>query len=143
MCAVATSFSKYLNINKNLNTEQILLGGLLGAILPDIDHNESWITQLLPIKFSRFLTHRGITHNVLVPILLLVSNLAIFRNDFLLGLAAGYLSHLTADKHYSSKYDHRNREVSKKKQEFLEKIYFYISWIAIGITVIYITLWGV
>ncbi len=72
-----------------------------GALLPDIDHPQSWVGRRMPLvsrPLAALLGHRGVTHSLLAVLagaaLLASQGLA---RDALDALAVGYLSHLAAD----------------------------------------------
>lgn len=74
---------------------------IAGALLPDIDHPQSWIgRRARPVStvLARVLGHRGVTHS-LVAVVGLVALLlwAGQRRGAVSALAIGYLSHLAAD----------------------------------------------
>jgi len=135
--AFSTTFTTLLNIALKetqynnmlpLNNLAIITGSLLGAILPDIDHCESWVSQTIPIKFYKIFKHRGITHNPL-NILFFIAIAIYLKNYFLLGLAIGIFSHLAADFQYSST---KNKFLKAQ----IEKVWFVFSWIVIAVTII-------
>ena len=79
-----------------------LITSVVGSYLPDIDIQQSKAGQ--QFKFiSKFLTHRGITHTLLVPAILAVAMyylnvIAIpIIPSLLLGLEVGWLAHIVAD----------------------------------------------
>jgi inner membrane protein len=90
----------------NLSRELIvvyIIATIFGSLLPDIDEPESYIGRKIPI-FSNFLSifisHRGITHYLCVPLFFLV--IGIFQsNEFystlFIGLSIGILSHDIGD----------------------------------------------
>lgn len=63
-----------------LNDFQIVLfyiGLFLGTVLPDIDEPQSYIGRKLPIfsnLLSIFIEHRGVTHLLIIPIAIFLSN---------------------------------------------------------------------
>ena len=81
------------------------LGGtalaVFGALLPDIDHPQSWVgrrTRPVSTALAAALGHRGITHSALAVVFLVVLLLhGGFRQASVTALAVGYLSHLAAD----------------------------------------------
>lgn len=72
---------------------------LLGALLPDVDHENSKINRLVPITriIPWFFAHRGFFHSLWPPFLIMVA--AIIVGAPLIGvyLVIGYLSHLLSD----------------------------------------------
>jgi len=87
----------------------LLAGGILGNLLPDIDHpTSSFGRRVLPISLplSLIFGHRGITHSLIAVAGMswlawyAVSQLAWnpgYSVPFVAGLATGYLSHLAGD----------------------------------------------
>lgn len=78
----------------------ITLGGVvLGAVLPDIDEPRSYIGLKIPIIpniIKMIFGHRGITHSLLaVGCVFLLSFL--MKNNFVFGIAIGYLLHIVGD----------------------------------------------
>ncbi|HEY0182283.1 MAG TPA: metal-dependent hydrolase [Rhodopila sp.] len=74
---------------------------VMGALLPDIDHPQSWVgrrTRPVSTAIAATFSHRGITHSAIAVIgltmLLLHSG---YRRGTVSALAVGYLSHLAAD----------------------------------------------
>ncbi|MCC7167122.1 MAG: metal-dependent hydrolase [Rhodospirillales bacterium] len=81
--------------------EPVALGlSALGALLPDIDHPNSWVGKRLAVvsvPLAAVVGHRGVTHS-LIAILALLAFLAPAGLDHAAApLAVGYLSHLLAD----------------------------------------------
>lgn len=76
---------------------------LVGSVFPDIDEPESFIGRKLPIFsniLSLFVSHRGITHFMIIPIVVFI--LAYFENDYrikiiLVGLGVGIFAHSIGD----------------------------------------------
>ena len=73
----------------------------IGALLPDIDHPESFFgRRIKPLStfISEVFGHRGFFHSLFVP-LLIYAILAIVFDQFFIGLSlsVGYLSHLIGD----------------------------------------------
>ncbi len=72
---------------------------VLGAILPDVDHENSKINRLFPLTrwVPKFFQHRGFFHSVFPPVILFV--LFYFSDLFFLGLPLiiGYVVHLVSD----------------------------------------------
>ena len=81
------------------------LGGtalaVFGALLPDIDHPQSWVgrrTRPVSTALAASLGHRGVTHSALAVVLLVMLLLhGGLRHASVAALAVGYLSHLAAD----------------------------------------------
>ncbi len=72
-----------------------------GALLPDIDHPQSWVgrrSRPVSTLVSRVLGHRGVTHSALaVAALVALLMQRGYSRDITAALAVGYLSHLAAD----------------------------------------------
>jgi inner membrane protein len=72
-----------------------------GALLPDIDHPQSWMgrrIRLISRPLSAVVGHRGVTHSFLA----IAAGILVLRShgpsrEFALPLVVGYLSHLAAD----------------------------------------------
>jgi len=79
---------------------QALGAAALGALLPDIDHPQSWAgRKLRPISvpIAMVFGHRGITHSLLA-VLAGVAILAFMGGQWMAApVVVGYLSHLAAD----------------------------------------------
>ena len=91
----------------------ILAATDVGALLPDIDQNNSKINQKLPLNLGKYFEHRGITHSLLgwfifsVIAFLLLDSIQYFSIDnpwtqdfagcIFCGLSAGYFLHLLED----------------------------------------------
>lgn len=77
----------------------------VGALLPDIDHANSYISKRVPIiptLLSFYTKHRGFTHSLLgiivVLALLVAANLFFHLQAIVvLGFGIGYILHITAD----------------------------------------------
>lgn len=79
---------------------QALGAAALGALLPDIDHPQSWAgrkMRVVSIPLSMLVGHRGVTHSALA-ILGCLALLAVMGVGWLAApVVVGYLSHLLAD----------------------------------------------
>lgn len=87
----------------------VLGGGILGSLLPDIDHPQSSFgRRVLPISMllAAIFGHRGITHSLLAVVamswLIWYALQGLnwhpgFSIPFVIGLGVGYLSHLAGD----------------------------------------------
>lgn len=87
----------------------MLAGGVLGSMLPDIDHpGSAFGRRVLPISMmlAAVFGHRGITHSLLAVVgMSALAWFALHHLDwhpgysvpFVVGLSAGYLSHLAGD----------------------------------------------
>lgn len=79
---------------------QSLAAAALGALLPDIDHPQSWAgrkVRFISIPLSLLVGHRGITHSALA-VVAGATLLAIMGTGWLAApVVVGYLSHLLAD----------------------------------------------
>lgn len=89
----------------NLDTVNLVVmsgAGIVGALLPDIDHPTSTFgKKLWPISWfiSLIFGHRGVTHSLLIVAIMIF--LLLFKwgalNYIEIGLLVGYLSHLFGD----------------------------------------------
>lgn len=80
----------------------VLLGVILGSLLPDIDEPESYIgKRLIPIAeiIGKLFGHRGASHYLIVPLCFFIIALLISGKTalFLTGLSFGYLFHILGD----------------------------------------------
>ncbi len=79
------------------------LSVIVGSLLPDIDEPGSYIGRKLPIFshiFSMFITHRGFTHYLIIPIMFLIWSY--YTKDMsikiaIYGLALGIFAHDCGD----------------------------------------------
>ena len=77
-----------------------VVAAIPGSLLPDIDIAQSKAGQKVP-WLSKMLTHRGITHTLLVP--LIIAGLFVLSMhipvlpSLLFGLEVGYVAHIFAD----------------------------------------------
>ena len=72
---------------------------VIGALLPDIDHEKSTINKFCPVTriLPKFFKHRGFFHSIF-PVILLYIIFWAFNQQFVgLALIFGYLTHLAAD----------------------------------------------
>lgn len=72
----------------------------LGALLPDIDHPQSWAgRKLRPISvpLAFVVGHRGVTHSLLAVLAGIVTLVMMGFDGWAAPLVIGYLSHLAAD----------------------------------------------
>ncbi|HTH16296.1 MAG TPA: metal-dependent hydrolase [Magnetospirillum sp.] len=79
---------------------QALASAALGALLPDIDHPQSWAgRKLKPISvpLAMLVGHRGITHSLIAVVAALLAISAFGTAWMAAPVAIGYLSHLAAD----------------------------------------------
>lgn len=87
----------------------LLAGGILGSMLPDIDHPKSAFgSKVVPIStiISGIFGHRGITHSLIALMAVSYGGWHFMREanmgnidvaPFVAGISAGYLSHLVGD----------------------------------------------
>ena len=88
----------------------VLFGAVLGSLLPDIDHRQSYIGRKLKIAsfiISKTLGHRSVVHTPLIifafsALLFFFSNeltgqVQVMSKFFVIGLSAGMWSHLFLD----------------------------------------------
>ncbi len=100
-------FIKYLNINFNINLLNLIISCLFVSLLPDIDHNNSFIGskfKYISYYIFKYFGHRNITHSFIFLYLLYIF---IFHYKYLYylnidisvkyGIIIGYLSHILAD----------------------------------------------
>jgi inner membrane protein len=72
----------------------------LGALLPDIDHPQSWAGRrmaLVSVPLAALIGHRGITHSLLAVLGFALLLAWLGPHHLVAPLAVGYLSHLLAD----------------------------------------------
>jgi hypothetical protein len=81
-------------LDRPQNLMYFALGGLIGCLLPDIDHKESIAGHIIPAWLV--FRHGRETHTVIACFIILALFLY-YRNDFLYGLLFGYLGHLIGD----------------------------------------------
>lgn len=106
--ASALLAAEWLNVPAP-QTVLMLSGGVLGSMLPDIDHPSSAFgRRVLPISMmlSAVFGHRGITHSLLAVVGMSALAWYSLRHldwhpgysvSFVVGITAGYLSHLAGD----------------------------------------------
>lgn len=91
-----------------LQATWVMLGALLGALLPDIDHPKSWLGRRLlfiSLPLATVFGHRGITHSLVAVAgvcwaqyqALLHWSLGEHWRMAAVGVGVGYLSHLLGD----------------------------------------------
>lgn len=107
-CASSLLVAEYLHAGP-VQTILIVAGGILGSHLPDIDHPKSAFgSRVLPLSvpISAVFGHRGITHSLIAVVgMSLLIWWALhhvhwqqgFSVPVVVGIAAGYLSHLAGD----------------------------------------------
>ena len=79
---------------------QALALAALGALLPDIDHPQSWAgRKLKPISvpLAFMVGHRGVTHSLLAVLGGIAALVMLGFDGWAAPLVIGYLSHLAAD----------------------------------------------
>jgi inner membrane protein len=77
-----------------------LAAAALGALLPDIDHPQSWAGRkfrMISVPLSLMVGHRGVTHSLLAVVGCIVALAMLGTGSLLAPVAVGYLSHLAAD----------------------------------------------
>jgi len=106
--ASALLAAEWLNVPK-AQTVLMLGGGVLGSMLPDIDHPGSAFGRRVPflsIPLSAIFGHRGITHSLIAVVgMSALVWYSLHHLDwhpgysvpFVVGIAVGYLSHLAGD----------------------------------------------
>lgn len=107
-CTTSLLVAEYLHAGP-VQTLLILAGGIIGSHLPDIDHpNSAFGSRVKPLSvpISALFGHRGITHSLLAVIgmsflIWWALNYLHWQQGFtvplVVGIAAGYLSHLAGD----------------------------------------------
>jgi len=91
-----------IKTGNRFNYWELIPGAVIGSTMPDVDTNSSWMAQSIPLvddvlRKTGFLKHRGITHSIWALIIMIILAFTI-RNDFMLGFAVGYTSHIVLDK---------------------------------------------
>lgn len=79
---------------------QALAAAAFGALLPDIDHPQSWAgrkMRAISIPLSAVVGHRGITHSLLAVAIAVAGLLVWGLGTMTAPIMIGYLSHLVAD----------------------------------------------
>lgn len=79
---------------------QALAAAALGALLPDIDHPQSWAgrkVRVISVPLSLLVGHRGITHSLLAVVAGLALLATMTTQWMVAPVVVGYLSHLAAD----------------------------------------------
>lgn len=72
----------------------------LGALLPDIDHPQSWFgrrVRAVSVPIALVFGHRGITHSLLALVVCLAGLLLLGRDAVAAPVIVGYVSHLLCD----------------------------------------------
>lgn len=98
---------------ENIHHPAVLICGLVGSLLPDIDHQKSFLGRYNP--FAKIMKHRGKTHTLLGCLLMSAPFWLISAQCFIFTMS-GCLSHLIADKVYSM-------NPLKKRRKFKIKIW--------------------
>lgn len=77
----------------------VWLAGLVGGLLPDIDHAQSIINKFFPpgLIVALMLSHRGITHTALATGGVLLAGTKLLPEPVAVALAASYSLHLMCD----------------------------------------------
>lgn len=72
---------------------------LLGALLPDIDHDGSKINKIFPVTkwLGRLFKHRGFFHSIFPPVIVFGALYWFGWGYIGIALGVGYLSHLFSD----------------------------------------------
>ncbi|MBX9634920.1 MAG: metal-dependent hydrolase [Magnetospirillum sp.] len=77
-----------------------LAGAAMGALLPDMDHPQSWAGRKfrpISVPLSLVVGHRGVTHSLLAVVAGIVALAAMGLDGAVAPVVLGYLSHLAAD----------------------------------------------
>lgn len=83
----------------------LIIGTLIGAIFPDIDHPSSKFGKLfylLSLPIYKIFGHRGFTHSLTAWLIIVyffkkIKNIFLISKELTHGFLLGYLSHLIAD----------------------------------------------
>jgi inner membrane protein len=85
-----------LRIPLNINLTDYIIGLIVGALLPDADHEKTWAGKIIPLW--RIWKHRTVTHSIfsfMVPVLLVKLFPSLFY--LWLGLFIGLFGHIVVD----------------------------------------------
>jgi inner membrane protein len=97
-----TKYTEIVNVQDVKSIAFFLAGSIIGSLLPDIDHPNSYIGKKTFGMFS-FFKHRGFTHSLLFSLLLFILLYFLPINVFFnIGLLIGILSHISLDMMTSS-----------------------------------------
>ena len=123
----------------------LMAGGILGSLLPDIDHKNSYIGRKTLGIFS-FLKHRGLTHSLIFALSILTVMLIFnINNSFTLGLFVGILSHLALDLithsgleylFYPFKFPIRLPKINPIKTGGIFEVFIFIGLVALFISMV-------
>ncbi len=72
----------------------------LGALLPDIDHPDSWFgrrVRVVSVPVAMIFGHRGVTHSLVALAVCLAGLLLLGRDAVAAPVIVGYMSHLLCD----------------------------------------------
>lgn len=72
---------------------------MIGALLPDIDHQGSTINRILPLTryAAKVMHHRGIFHTIFLPVVISLIGTLTGYVMYSLYVVIGYMSHLLSD----------------------------------------------
>jgi membrane-bound metal-dependent hydrolase YbcI (DUF457 family) len=120
----------------DLNEFKFFSGIILGSVLPDIDTQKSWISQIVPyidsmLRKSGILKHRGITHSIFVVISMIVA-CYFFRDSFLIGITVGYSVHCFSDKILTN----LKIQISQKNDDVLFNLFWFVNFLLITVIVL-------
>ncbi len=92
-------FIQFIEINSLTKFFSYFALVLIGSILPDIDHPSSLINKKVKISkiFTFLFNHRGFTHSIFMPIILLGILWHFLELFYGISLFIGYIAHLFAD----------------------------------------------
>lgn len=82
------------------NAPEALAAAALGALLPDIDHPQSWAgrrMRVISVPLAMIVGHRGITHSLIAVAAGVIVLAALGFGWMAAPVVVGYLSHLAAD----------------------------------------------
>jgi membrane-bound metal-dependent hydrolase YbcI (DUF457 family) len=71
----------------------------LGALLPDVDHQNSKINKMIPVTkiIPVFFKHRGFFHSLFIPLIIYITAWYFHQPFIGFALVFGYLTHLASD----------------------------------------------
>jgi len=124
--AVNTTATYFLKDYIDIDLSEILIGSIVGSLLPDLDSSNSWITQTIPLPYKLlsktkklyYNTHRTIILHSIYTIIISIVLMILFKNSITIGLGIGIISHIITD-------------YSIKCNSLLEKICYHLSYFII------------
>jgi membrane-bound metal-dependent hydrolase YbcI (DUF457 family) len=85
-----------INLYGQYPSIEIILGSIISANLPDIDQTFGFFRNKKTKRKRKLLRHRGQTHNLIFPALLLIVSVFL-QTPFIFGFAIGLISHVLLD----------------------------------------------